>query len=139
MDPASRTRLIALAVLLAILVPLILVASGGGGSDGGGGEDGIRIEPSNLEVPEIVIYLKDPDLNTPATRDGAESVAIECMDRGGAVVFRGRERWPFSDTDGGAFDPHVHVRVEPAILGLIDRCRLKGTDPALEGGRPKRR
>ena len=57
------------------------------------------------------------------------------MDRGGAVVFSGRESWPFSDTDGGIFDPHVHVRVDQAILGLIDRCRLKGTDPALEGGR----
>ena len=95
----------------------------------GGVEDGIRIEPSNLGVPEIVIYLEDPDLNTPETSGGAESVAIECMDRGGAVVFRGRENWPFSDTDGGIFDPHVHVRVDQAILGLIDRCRLKGTDP----------
>ena len=134
MEPASRTRLIALAVLLAISVPLIVIASSGGGSDdGGGGKDGIRIEPSNLGIPEIVIYLEDPDVNTAETSDGAESVAIECMDRGGAVVFRGREPWPFSDTDGGIFDPHVHVRVEPAILGLIDRCRLKGTDPALEG------
>ncbi len=139
MEPASRTRLIALGVLLAISVPLVVIAGAGGGSDDDGGGDRLRIEPSSQGVPEIVIYVEDPDLNTSETSDGAKSVGIECMDRGGAVVFRGRERWPFSDTDGGVFDPHVHVSVEPAILGSIDRCRLKGTDPALEGGRPTRR
>ena len=78
MDPASRTRLIALAVLLAISVPLIVIAAaGGGGSDDAGG-DGIRIEPSNRGLPEVVIYLEDPDVNTPVTTDGAKRVVIEC-------------------------------------------------------------
>jgi hypothetical protein len=49
------------------------------------------------------------------------------------VVFRGEERWPFSDTDGGVFDPHVHVSVEPAALKKVARCRLRDTDPPLEG------
>ena len=138
MEPASRKRLIALAVLLAISVPLVVIAVAGGGSDDGG-RDGIRVEPSNRGLPEIVIYLEDPDVNTPDTTDGAQQVAIECTDQAGAVAFTGTERWPFSDTDGGVFDPHVHVRMDPSLLGSIRRCRLKGTDPELEGGRPTRR
>jgi hypothetical protein len=138
MEPASRTRLIALAVLLAISVPLIVIAAAGGGS-ADSGPDGIRIEPSTRGLPEIVIYLEDPDVNKPATADGAKRVTVECTDRSGDVVFTGRERWPFRDTDGGVFDPHVHVFVDPRLLGSIARCKLKGTDPLLEGGRPTQR
>ena len=138
MEPASRTRLIALAVLFAISVPLIVIAAAGGGSDDAGA-DGIRVEPSNRGLPEVVIYLEDPDVNRPATTDGAKRVTVECTDQAGAFVFTSTERWPFSDTDGGVFDPHVHVPVDPSLLGSIDRCRLKGTDPELEGGRPTRR
>ena len=134
MEPASRTRLISLAVLLAVSVGLVVIAAAGGGSDDGGG-DGIRVEPSNRGVPEIVIYLEDPDVNTASTTDGAKRVGIVCTDRAGAVVFTGTERWPFSDTDGGVFDPHVHVSVDSSILGSVSRCRLSGTDPVLEGGR----
>jgi hypothetical protein len=138
MEPASRTRLIALAVLLAISVPLIVIAAAGGGSDDDG-RDGIRVEPSNRGPPEIVIYLENPDVNRPATTGGARRVAIECTDRAGAVVLTTSERWPFRDTDGGAFDPHVHVPVNPSLLGSVAHCALKGTDPELEGGRPTRR
>ena len=135
MEPASRTRLISLAVLLAVSVGLVVIAAAGGGSDDGGG-DGIRVEPSNRGQPEIVIYLEDPDVNTPSTTDGAKRVGIVCTDRAGAVVFTGTERWPFSDTDGGVFDPHVHVSVDASILGSVSRCKLSGSDPVLEGGRP---
>ncbi len=135
MEPASRTRLISLAVLLAVSAGLVVIAAAGGGSDDAGG-DGIRVEPSNRGLPEIVIYLEDPDVNTASTTDGAKRVAIECTDRAGAVVFTGTERWPFRDTDGGIFDPHVHVSVDSSILGSVSRCELKGTDPKLEGGRP---
>ena len=138
MEPASRTRLVALAVLLAISVPLVVIAAAGGGSEDDGG-DGIRVEASTRGLPEIVIYLGDPDVNRLATTDGAKRVAIECRDEAGAVVFTGTERWPFSDTDGGVLDPHVHVPLDPSLLGSISRCRLKGTDPELEGGRPTRR
>jgi hypothetical protein len=135
MEPASRTRLISLAVLVAVSVGLVVIAAAGGGSDDAGG-DGIRVEPSNRGLPEIVIYLEDPDVNKASTTDGAKRVAIECTDRAGAVVFTGTERWPFRDTDGGVFDPHVHVSVDSSILGSVSRCRLNGTDPELEGGRP---
>jgi hypothetical protein len=138
MEPASRTRLVALAVLLAISVPLVVIAAAGGGSDDRA-KDGLRVEPSTQGVPEVVLYLEDTAVNTPETTGGATEVRIACTDRGGAVVFRGAERWPFSDIDGGEFDPHVHVAVDPAVVGKINRCRLVGTDPLIEGGRPKRR
>jgi hypothetical protein len=137
-EPASRTRLIALALLLAISVPLIVIAAGGSGSDEGPG-GGLRVEPSNRGLPEIVIYLEDPDVNRPATTDGAPRVTVECTDKDGAGVFTSVERWPFRDTDGGVFDPHVHVPVDPSLLGSVAHCRLKGTDPELEGGRSTRR
>ena len=131
MEGPARTRLVALAVLLAISVPLVAIALAGGGS---GDEDaeGLRVERST-GLPEVVIYLEDPNVNEPDTNRGRTRVGIECVDSGGAVIFRGAERWPFSDTDGGVFDPHVHVSVDPALLDRIARCRLKGTDPPLEG------
>ena len=86
-----------------------------------------------------MIYLEDPDVNKPATNGGAKRVPIECTAQAGALVFTTTERWPFRDTDGGVFDPHVHIPVDPALLGSITHCKLKGTNPALEGGRPTRR
>jgi hypothetical protein len=122
---------VALAVLVAIMIPLVVVAIAGGGS----GDDepaGLRVERSK-GIPEVVIYLEDPAVNEPATNKDKTRVGVECLDEGGTVVFRGQERWPFSDTDGGVFDPHVHVSIDPAALDRIRRCRLTDTDPPLEG------
>jgi hypothetical protein len=129
-EGANRTRIVALAVLLAISVPLVVIAVAGGGSD----EEapGLRVERSQA-IPEVVIYLEDPGVNDPATNRGRTRVRVECLDRGGAVIFRGAERWPLSDTDGGRFDPHVHVLVGPELVDRIDRCRFRDTDPPLAG------
>jgi hypothetical protein len=132
MEGASRTRLVALAVLLAVSLPLVVIAVAGGGSDDGEA-GGLRIVPSPQGEPDVVIYLEDPEVNEPETNHGRASVTVECTDGDGGVAFSGRERWPFSDTDGGRFDPHVHVFMEAAQLERIARCRLKGTEPVLEG------
>ena len=55
------------------------------------------------------------------------------MDDGGEVVSSKPESWPFTDTDQGTLDPHAHVAVSTELLDRITRCRLKGTDPPLEG------
>jgi hypothetical protein len=130
-EGASRTRLVALAVLLAISVPLVVIAVAGSGSDDSE-RSGLRVEQAK-GVPQLVIYLEDPADNEPGTNGGRAEVPVECADSEGVVVFESRERWPFSDTDGGKFDPHVHVTVRPEELATIARCRLKGTDPPLEG------
>jgi hypothetical protein len=131
-ENAARTRVVALAVLLALAVPLVVIAAAGSGDDAEPG--GLRVERAK-GAPQVVIYLEDPAVNTPETNRGRSSVSIECVDGGGAVVFNGKERWPFSDTDGGRFDPHVHVFVRPDRLDTIESCRLRGTDPPLEGPR----
>jgi hypothetical protein len=133
MDSAARTRLIALAVLAAVAVALIVVAISSGGGDRKPG--GLRVEraPGPTGVPGITVYVEDPGVNEAGTTDGAGTVTLECFDSDGRVAWRSRETWPFTDTDGGIFDPHVHVAVEPAELARIVRCRLKGTDPPLAG------
>ena len=133
MEGASRTRLVALAVLLAVSVPLVVIAAAGGGAGDGAGT-GLRVEPSPQGLPILVIYLEDADDNQPATNHGKRVVAIECLDESDEVVFTGEEAWPFSDTDGGIYNPHVHMMVRPsAAIEQIVRCRLRNTDPPLEG------
>ena len=134
MEGASRTRLVALAVLLAVSVPLVVIAAAGGGAGGGGAGTGLRIEPSPQGLPLLVIYLEDADVNKPDTNHGQRTVSIECLDDSDEVVFTETKAWPFSDTDGGVYNPHVHLTVRPAAaIQEIVRCRLRGTDPPLEG------
>ncbi|MET0836129.1 MAG: hypothetical protein ABWY97_05065 [Thermoleophilaceae bacterium] len=133
MEGASRTRLVALAALLALSIPLVIVGVAGSGGDGD------SEQPAALRVertpggPEITVYLEDRSLNQPATAGGAATVVLECVDAGGEVVFSQPEGWPFSDTDQGTLDPHAHVGITPELVDRIARCRLKGTDPPLEG------
>jgi hypothetical protein len=134
MERASRTRLVALAALLALSIPLVIVALAGSGGDGDSEQPaGLRVERTPGGVPEIVVYVEDRSLNEPSTAGGAPTVVVECVDAGGAVVSSNPERWPFSDTDQGTRDPHAHVAMSPELLDRITRCRLKGTDPTLEG------
>jgi hypothetical protein len=131
MESASRTRLVALAVLLAAAVPLVVIAVSSG--DGEAKPGGLRIERSPGDVAQITVYVEDPELNTADTASGAKRVTLECVDRAGKVAARSREAWPFSDTDQGALDAHVHVDVDPVALDQIARCRLRNTEPPLEG------
>jgi hypothetical protein len=134
MERASRTRLVALTVLLAVAVPLVIVALAGSGSEERPERPaGLRVERTPGGPPEVTIYVEDRSLNDPATAGGATSVVVECVDAEGRVVWSRPERWPFTDTDDGALDPHAHIGMDPATLERIARCRLTGTDPPLEG------
>ena len=136
MDPmqgASRTPLVALAVLVAIFVPVVvLLVSRDAGAP--------RERPPGLKLEgapgELTIYVADVKRNRPATADGARQVTLECVDRNGAVTFSAPQPWPFTETDDGLFDPHVHVNLPPEALAAVTRCRLAGTEPLLEGRRP---
>ncbi len=130
MERASRTRLVALAVVLTTSVLLVVVALSSGGDDREPG--GLRVERTP-GVPEIVVYVEDLDANRPETADGAARIVLECVDGDGQVVWSSRESWAFTETDEGALDPHVHLRVEPSRVERIQRCRLNDTDPPLEG------
>ncbi len=132
MDDASRTRLVALAVLVAVSVPLVIVAVSGSGEPDERSA-ALRVERNPNGLPEVVVYVEDRSLNRRATAGGADRVTVECENEAGEVVLKRPERWPFTDTDGSTTDPHAHIGVEPASLRSITRCRLAGTDPALEG------
>ena len=132
MDNASRTRLVALAVLVAVSVPLVIVAVSGSGEPDEG-PAALRVERNPSGLPELIVYVEDRSLNRRETAGGARRVTVECENGAGEVLLRRPEPWPFTDTDGSTTDPHAHFGVDAASLRSIARCRLAGTDPALEG------
>ena len=131
-ESAAGSRRVAGAVAVAVAALLVVVALA---TSGGGEEpaDALRVEraPNGAEV---LVYLKDREANVPATAGGATSVTVECLDRDGEVLLRAQQVWPFRDTDGGTLDPHVHMPLDPDRLPRVERCRVKGADPPLEGG-----
>jgi hypothetical protein len=132
MEGPARTRLVALVVLLAVALPLTIVAVvGSGGGDDEQEAGGLRVERSP-EVAELRVFL-DPDVNTPERSGGRPSVLVECLDEAGEVVARSDEPFPFTDTDQNTLDPHVHMRVNPARINDVVRCRVRPADPPLEG------
>lgn len=132
MEAAARTRLVALAVLVAVLLPLVLIALPRDGDDARARPGGLRVERTP-GLAELTIYVEDSGLNEPATAGGATEVTLECVDADENVVHTAGEAWPFADTDDGTLDPHVHVGMEEEMIERIVRCSLTGTDPPLEG------
>ena len=131
MEGPARTRLVALVVLLAVALPLTIVAALGSGGGDDEEETGLRAERSP-DIPELRVFL-DPEVNTPERAGGRASVIVECLDEAGAVVARSDEPFPFTDTDDDTLDPHVHLPVNPARIGEVMRCRVRPSDPPLEG------
>ena len=69
MDRASRTRVITLLILLAISVPLILIAATSGGEAEEEPAAGLRVAPAQ-DAPEILVFVDDPKLNVLRTTGG---------------------------------------------------------------------
>ena len=123
----TRGRLVIAGALAAAVVFIVVIAVlAGGGSE----EGGLRAE---LAAPtDLLVYVKKRD-NEPGTANGRRVVTLECFDRKGSVLVRGHHPWPFTDTDGGTLDPHVHQTVRPERSGRLERCRLRETRGPLEG------
>ena len=109
---------VALIVLIAVL------------ATSGSGDGDLRAEVAS--PTDLIVYVTD-EANEPGKADGKRAVTLECVDRKGAVVVRGHHPWPFTDTDGGTLDPHVHQTVRPERSGRLERCRLRETRGPLEG------
>jgi hypothetical protein len=131
MEGPARTRLVALVVLLAVALPLTVVAVLGSGGGDDEEETSLRVERSP-DLPELRVYL-DPEVNKPDRTGGRANVLVECLDEAGEVVVRSDEPFPFTDTDQNTLDPHVHMPVNPARIGEVVRCRVRPSDPPLEG------
>jgi hypothetical protein len=41
--------------------------------------------------------------------------------------------WPMTQTHGNTLSPHAHVPVDPARIGDVASCRLRGTKSLLKG------
>jgi hypothetical protein len=131
MEGPARTRLVALVVLLAVSVPLTIVAAVGSGGGDDADDSALRVERST-ELPEMLVFLS-PDANKAERANGRASVTVECLDGDGGVVARKDEPWPFTDTDQNTLDPHAHVPVNPARINEVERCRVRPANPPLEG------
>jgi hypothetical protein len=131
MEGPARTRLVALVVLLAVALPLTVVAVLGSGGGDDEEDTSLRVERSP-DLPELRVFL-DPEANKPDRTGGRANVLVECLDEAGEVVVRSDEPFPFTDTDQNTLDPHVHMPVNPARIGEVVRCRVRPSDPPLEG------
>lgn len=131
MEGPARTRLVALVVLLAVALPLgvIAVAGSGSGDEPTGGN--LRVERST-QVAEMLIYITDDKANTAERAGGRRSVTVECLDGAGQVLASQQDPWPMTQTDGNTLSPHAHVPVDPARIGDVASCRLRGTKPLLK-------
>jgi hypothetical protein len=130
---ASRGRLVSVGVLGGVGLVLGAVALiAGGGSDA---PSGLRVAREVLPGggSGITVYVEDPGVNVAATAGGRASVELVCLDSRGREVVRETHPWPFTDTDQGAFDPHVHQTMRPADADRVERCRLNATEGPLQG------
>ena len=122
----TRGRLVAAGVLAAIVAFIVVVALLASGDSGGG----LRAE---LAAPtDLIVYVEKAD-NEPGTANGRRVVTLECVDEKGGILVRGHHPWPFTDTDQGSVDPHVHQTVRPERAGQLEKCRLRETRGPLEG------
>ncbi len=130
---APRLGFVALAVVLAVAVPVVVLLAGSSGGHVPVARK-LRLEriPSGF-ARGIVVYVDDPRINRPATLDGARRASITCVDAKGSVLARVREPWPFTGTDEGLLPPHVHVGASKTELARVRRCWLEDTNPRLEG------
>jgi hypothetical protein len=131
---AGRGRVVALVVagvVAAALVGVAIVTAGGSGASG----QGLRIErgAAGGGGADLVVYVDDTAANVPETAGGKTTVELQCLDRSHKVVVTATHPWPFGETDDGLTGPHVHQRTTSQQADRIARCRLDGTDPALEG------
>jgi hypothetical protein len=130
MQGPARTRLVAVGVLLAVSVPLVVLAVAGSGGDDEGDGSALRVERS-AELPEMLIYITDSKANQPDRAPARPAVTVECLDADGEILASQVEPWPMTQTDGNTLSPHAHVPVDPATIGDVASCRLKGTEPLL--------
>jgi hypothetical protein len=117
-----------------LILVAVLVAGCGGGNDPPAAPEppaspGLRIDRG--AAGDLTVYV-DPAENVRSRAGGRSQVQLRCLDLDGGLVIAQDEGWPFAETDGGLFEPHAHVGVDPIGASSIDRCKLAGTKPLLE-------
>ncbi len=128
-----------------LAVGAALVASSCGGSEDGAGAGGDTTTDTGADSPlrveategprgtEIIVYVVDEQANTARTAAGRRKVELRCFDKDRGLIVGKPHRWPFTDTDNGLTDAHVHQRVSRAKASQVSRCELGGTRGPLSG------
>jgi hypothetical protein len=97
-------------------------------------EDPLRVE--GAEGPrgtELIVYVIDADSNAASVAGGKKRVTLRCFDRARKPIVEKAHPWPFTDTDQGVTDPHIHQRVPRSKVTDVSRCELEGTRGPLSG------
>ena len=121
-----------------LILVAVLVAGCGGGDDPPAEREpapsaGLRIERGG--AGDLTVYV-DPAVNVRSRAGGRSQVQLRCLDADGGLVIAQDEGWPFAETDGGMYEPHAHVGVDPIGASSVDSCRLAGTKPLLAASVP---
>ena len=121
----------------------LLTSSCGSDDDAGaGGSTTIEADPDAplrveaTEGPrgtELIVYVVDEAANTARAAGGRRKVSLRCFDKARGLIVSKPHRWPFTDTDNGLTDAHVHQRVSRAKASQVSRCELGGTRGPLSG------
>ena len=131
----TRRKQIAAVLAVGAALPMSSCGSGDEGS-GAGGETGTAAEaepPLRVEAAEgprgteLIVYVVDEAANKPGTAGGKTKVNLRCFDKARRVIVSKPHPWPFTDTDDGLTDAHVHQRVSRAKATQVSRCELEGT------------
>jgi hypothetical protein len=140
MDSRGRVALVVVVVLVVIGGPLAILFAGGGGGEAKPTPGpkpqratGLRVERGTGS--DLTIYVK-PAVNTLARAGGRRQVVLKCVDSDGDAVMAQDEAWPFAQTDGGLYEPHAHMVLDPLGISAVERCLLEGTKPLLEAAVP---
>jgi hypothetical protein len=131
----ARTVLSVVVVLVVIGVPLAVLFAGGGSDPEPDAQPspsssaGVRIERGT--AGDVTLYV-EPSVNVRSRAGGRTEVQVRCLDEDGGVVMAQDEGWPLAETDGGLFDPHAHLALDPIAASAVARCQIAGTRPLLE-------
>ena len=129
--------------VLAVGAALVTGSCGSGDDDAGaGGKTTTETEadaPLRVEATqgprgtELIVYVVDEGANSARSAGGRRKVRLRCFDKARALIVSKPHRWPFTDTDNGLTDAHVHQRVSRAKASQVSRCELGGTRGPLSG------
>lgn len=130
----GRQRIVAVAVILLLSVPLVVLAASSG-EDSESGSNALRVELAPGPPPngEVVIYIKDEADNKPERADGRSAVRLECVDRRDKIVVSGAYPWPMERDPSEPLGPHLHQPLPKGGLREVVSCRLEGTEGPLAG------
>ena len=125
-DPAAESRsrslnlkaVAPLGMIAAVIATPLIVWTASSGGD----EKKLTVERwfnDQTNAPELLVSLREDDLNTLETTNGKRAVRIECRGRDGETVLVARQKWPLLLERGYDY-PHAH---QEATRDQIRRSR----------------